>query len=131
MSGGGNWEFEVYQNNRSTSYVRDGVLYIKPGLTADFLGSDALVRNGATLDMWGSTPADLCTDNFEYGCMRTAGAGGNYINPITSARLRTAESFSFRYGRIEVRAKLPRGDWLWPAIWMLPRYNEVGVFALL
>jgi beta-glucanase (GH16 family) len=37
-----------------------------------------------------------------------------------SARLRTAGTMSFRYGRLEVRAKLPRGDWIWPAIWLLP-----------
>ena len=26
-------------------------------------------------------------------------------------QVRTAETFSFRYGRLEVKAKLPRGDW--------------------
>ena len=61
-----------------------------------------------------------------YGCDRTSGAGGNYLNPIKSARIRTAESFSFTYGKVEVKAKLPRGDWLWPAIWMLPRDNQYG-----
>ncbi len=25
-----------------------------------------------------------------------------------------------------MRAKLPKGDWLWPAIWLLPRYNYYG-----
>ena len=35
MGGGGNWEFEYYANNRSTSYVKDGMLHIKPLLTAD------------------------------------------------------------------------------------------------
>jgi beta-glucanase (GH16 family) len=30
------------------------------------------------------------------------------------------------YGRVEVRAKLPRGDWLWPAIWLLPQWNQYG-----
>ena len=52
--------------------------------------------------------------------------GGNYLNPIKSARIHTAESFSFTYGKVEVKAKLPRGDWLWPAIWMLPRDNQYG-----
>ena len=33
MSGGGNWEFEYYMNNRSNSYTRNSVLYIKPTLT--------------------------------------------------------------------------------------------------
>ncbi len=79
------------------------------------------------MDMWGSSPADLCTGNMFYGCMRTSGAGGNYLNPITSARLRTAEHFSFMYGRVEVRARMPRGDWLWPAIWLFRRDNEVSL----
>jgi len=43
-----------------------------------------------------------------------------------SAKVRTAESFSFKYGRVEIRAKLPRGDWLWPALWLLPRHNSYG-----
>ena len=28
MSGGGNWEFEMYTNNRTNSFVQDGKLYI-------------------------------------------------------------------------------------------------------
>ncbi|CAG0907631.1 unnamed protein product [Cyprideis torosa] len=43
-----------------------------------------------------------------------------------SARLSTVKSFSFKYGTLEVRAKMPRGDWIWPAIWMLPRHNAYG-----
>ncbi|RTE52789.1 glycoside hydrolase family 16 protein [Arenibacter aquaticus] len=35
----------------------------------------------------------------------------------TSARLNSL--FSFTYGRVEVRAKLPKGHGTWPAIWML------------
>lgn len=31
-----------------------------------------------------------------------------------SARIRTVNTFSFKYGRVEVRAKMPIGDWLWP-----------------
>jgi len=30
------------------------------------------------------------------------------------------------YGRVEVRAKVPKGDWIWPAIWLLPKYDEFG-----
>lgn len=33
LSGGGNWEFELYDNNRSTTFTKDGVLNIKPVLT--------------------------------------------------------------------------------------------------
>lgn len=37
----------------------------------------------------------------------------------TSARLLSKDKFSFKYGKIEVRAKLPAGGGTWPAIWML------------
>ena len=50
MAGGGNWEFQVYWNNRTNSYTRDSVLYIKPTLTSDRFGED-FVRMGE-LDVW-------------------------------------------------------------------------------
>lgn len=37
----------------------------------------------------------------------------------TSARLLTKGKFSFQYGTVEVRAKLPKGRGTWPAIWMM------------
>lgn len=37
----------------------------------------------------------------------------------TSARLVTKHKGDWKYGRIEVRAKLPKGRGIWPAIWML------------
>lgn len=45
----------------------------------------------------------------------------------TSARLLTKDKSEFRYGKIEVRAKLPRGKGTWPAIWMLGKnISEAG-----
>lgn len=37
----------------------------------------------------------------------------------TSARLVSQNKFSFKYGKVEVSAKLPAGIGTWPAIWML------------
>lgn len=37
----------------------------------------------------------------------------------TSTRMLTQDKFSFQYGKVEVRAKLPSGGGTWPAIWML------------
>ena len=38
----------------------------------------------------------------------------------TSARMRTINRGDWTYGRYEVRAKMPVGKGIWPAIWMLP-----------
>ncbi|MXV14797.1 family 16 glycosylhydrolase [Hufsiella ginkgonis] len=40
-------------------------------------------------------------------------------NQYTSARMQTAGKRQFTYGRIEARMKLPMGQGLWPAFWML------------
>lgn len=37
----------------------------------------------------------------------------------TSARILTQNKFSFKYGKVEVKAKLPAGVGTWPAVWML------------
>jgi beta-glucanase (GH16 family) len=51
---------------------------------------------------------------------------GTVINPVMSGRLNTRGKRTIKYGRVEVRAKLPQGDWLWPAIWMLPQGNSTN-----
>ncbi len=46
--------------------------------------------------------------------------------PYTSARLNTKDSQSWKYGRFEMRAKLPAGQGAWPAFWMLPTDEVYG-----
>lgn len=54
----------------------------------------------------------------------------------TSARMLTKGKFNFKYGRVDVRAKLPASAGTWPAIWMLgsnfstigwPRCGEIDI----
>ena len=61
--------------------------------------------------------------------------GSNY----TSARLITAGKREFAFGRVDVRAKLPEGQGIWPAIWMLgadiftegwPSCGEIDIMEL-
>ncbi|MEL6969602.1 MAG: glycoside hydrolase family 16 protein [Bacteroidota bacterium] len=51
-----------------------------------------------------------------------------YLNQhqYTSTRMVTKNKGDWRYGRIDVRARLPIGQGLWPAIWMLPTDNVYG-----
>ena len=42
----------------------------------------------------------------------------NYSN-YNSARIITKGKKEFKYGRIDIRAKLPKGQGIWPALWML------------
>ncbi|MDG3583012.1 glycoside hydrolase family 16 protein [Galbibacter pacificus] len=45
----------------------------------------------------------------------------------TSTRITTKDKFEFTYGSIETRAKLPIGQGIWPAFWMLgANIDEVG-----
>ena len=48
-------------------------------------------------------------------------------NAYASARLKSLGLKEFQYGRIDVRAMLPKGQGVWPAIWMLgANYPDVG-----
>jgi beta-glucanase (GH16 family) len=47
----------------------------------------------------------------------------------TSARIRTLNKGDWKYGRFEIRAKLPKGKGVWPAIWMLPSKSKYGSWA--
>ena len=55
------------------------------------------------------------TDGRALAVIAVRTAAGGY----TSARLKTQGLFTTAYGRIEARLKLPIGDGLWPAFWML------------
>ena len=48
---------------------------------------------------------------------------------FTSARLRTLGKGDWTYGRFEVKAKLPTGQGLWPAIWLLFSDDTYGGWA--
>lgn len=76
---------------------------------------------------WGNNEAQYYTS----GLLKNSEVkdGYLYINAIkenfegkkyTSARLITKSKGDWLYGKVEVRAKLPEGRGMWPAIWMLP-----------
>lgn len=44
---------------------------------------------------------------------------GGYTFPFTSGRVDTRGSFTFTYGKLEARIKVPAGEGVWPAFWLL------------
>ena len=53
--------------------------------------------------------------------------GDNGFGGYTSTRLSSQNKKEFKYGRIEFRAKMPRGKGTWPALWMLgSNLDKVG-----
>ncbi|KAF8468735.1 glycoside hydrolase family 16 protein [Russula ochroleuca] len=124
LGGFGNGEFEMTTASSNNSFIRDGELYILPTLTSDVIGRDGIF-DGHTFNLTGCTNTNLTA----CGAVSNARSGA-VINPAMSARISTKGKRSIRYGKVEVRAKLPRGDWLWPAIWMLPENNTYGPWPL-
>jgi len=48
---------------------------------------------------------------------------------FTSARIRSQNRREFTYGRFEARIKVPSGQGIWPAFWMLPTNSPYGGWA--
>lgn len=63
-------------------------------------------------------------DGFLYITAKKENFGGR---DYTSARIVTQDQQEFQYGRIDIRAILPQGQGIWPALWMLgSNFDEVG-----
>lgn len=49
--------------------------------------------------------------------------------PYTSSRIRSMYRGEWKYGKFEIRAKMPGGEGIWPAAWMLPTHSPYGGWA--
>lgn len=95
--GGGNNEAQCYTASPDNSYVAGGFLHI----VAKYEGAGQSCGPALNQEDPGYPGATICKD-------------------YSSARLRTRDKGDWTYGRMEIRAKMPEGVGIWPAIWMLP-----------
>ncbi|XP_061728215.1 beta-1,3-glucan-binding protein 1-like [Cydia pomonella] len=111
--------FNVYLSDRNLR-VQDGRLIIKPILLESKYGDD-FVRQ--SLDL-----STRCTGLLGTSLCEQMASGPQILPPIITAKITTKNKFSFKYGRVEVSAKMPLGDWLYPEIQLEPRDSEYGIW---
>lgn len=105
-------------NTDENVFVQDGILTIKPTLQDPLLiETDNVLdlrHHGCTGTGWRNCVAGTNTTN------------GTIVNPVKSGRINTRLGASIKYGRVEVVAKIPEGDWLWPSLYLLPKDEVYG-----
>lgn len=119
VGGFGNGEFEQTTLTDENVFVQNGKLIIKPTL------QDAtLIESNNVINL---TADGTCSSDILTNCVTiTNTTAQTIIQPVKSGRINTKKGATIKYGRVQVTAKLPAGDWLWPAIWMLPVNNTYG-----
>ena len=69
------------------------------------------------LQYYTSRPENIIVQN---GVLKIMALKESYLgSSYTSARILSKGKFSFKYGRVDIKAKLPAGAGTWPALWML------------
>ncbi|CAG8950249.1 hypothetical protein HYFRA_00008487 [Hymenoscyphus fraxineus] len=123
VGGFGNGQFEQTTLTDENVFIKDGKLVIKPTL------QDATLLE--TNNVINLTADGTCSSPSLKNCVSvTNTTEGTIIQPVKSGRINTKAGATIKYGRVEVTAKLPDGDWLWPAIWMLPVTETYGPWPL-
>jgi beta-glucanase (GH16 family) len=108
--------FDWTTDDPLNSYISKDGLHIVPTLTLNVTDiTPAQLQNNFTVNL---TADGSCTSPAKLQCVINSNStNGTIINPVRSARLTTYGKVSIKYGRVEVVAKFPKGDWLWPSIW--------------
>ncbi|KAF1991361.1 glycoside hydrolase family 16 protein [Aulographum hederae CBS 113979] len=122
VGGFGNGEFEQTTTTGENAFVENGELVIKPTLqdAAD------VEKDGFVINLI-KDKGSLCSSTHWTDCVAVNNVtNGSSIPPVKSGRINTKKGATIKFGRVEVTAQLPEGDWLWPAIWMLPVKDTYG-----
>lgn len=128
IDGFGTGTFDWTTDDTKNAFVDGEGLHIVPTLTTETTSiTEAQILDGYALNLTQSGGDGTCTGSSISSCsIRSNATTGAIINPVRSARLNTKGKKSIKYGRVEVVAKLPKGDWIWPAIWMMPENSVYG-----
>ena len=103
LGGFGNGEFQMTTDSPSNLFLSNDQLYIMPTLTSDTIPF-ASILDGGNFTLQGCTTTNQTACSVESNQIL-----GTVINPVQSARINTQGKKNIRFGKVEVRAKLPRG----------------------
>lgn len=107
--------------SRSTTLVWSDEFDVAGSPSSSKWGYDLGTGSGG----WGNNELEYYTDrainaSVANGVLKITAIKENFNgSAYTSARLLSKGKYSFKYGKMEVRAKLPIGSGTWPAAWML------------
>ncbi|KAL8713824.1 MAG: hypothetical protein Q9225_006688 [Loekoesia sp. 1 TL-2023] len=120
VGGFGNGQFEQTTTTDENVFIQDGKLHIKPTLQ-----DENMINTNTIIDL--TKPPLTCSSDVWENCHAVTNlTNGTIVPPVKSGRINTKKGATIKYGRVEVTATLPQGDWLWPAIWMLPVDAKYG-----
>lgn len=127
--GFGTGAFDWTTDDPTNAYTDAEGLHIVPTLTTETTDiTPEQIYDGYELNL---TTAKTCTTTDHKMCsVLSDKKTGDIVNPVRSARMTTKGKKSIRYGKVEVVAKMPKGDWLWPAIWMMPEEEVYGSWPM-
>ncbi|KAI5637471.1 carbohydrate binding domain (family 32) domain-containing protein [Phthorimaea operculella] len=124
------WQIEQYVPNehpehpfvsyqRAAVSISNGNLRITPTLQQNMPGynNDSIISGNLNL-------FSGCTGSSNE-CSVTA-FGASILPPVVSGRI-TSKGLAFTYGTVHIRAKLPKGDWLYPEILLEPFRKKYGI----
>jgi hypothetical protein len=127
--GFGTGAFDWTTDDPKNSYTDAEGLHIVPTLTTETTNiTPEQIYDGYRLNL---TTDKTCTSpDYTMCSIYSNKTTGDIINPVRSARMTTKGKRSIQYGKVEVVAKMPKGDWLWPAIWMMPEDDVYGSWPM-
>lgn len=112
------YEFNTYLDKTPALSLDSGIATLKPVKFNQVYGPQAVTKG---LDL--STD---CTGEFRSLECKRAAHNVYIVPPFITPQFSTKDSFKFRYGKVEIKAKLPSEKWVFPQVFLNPVDHKYG-----
>ncbi|XP_073823128.1 gram-negative bacteria binding protein 3 [Musca autumnalis] len=115
-----NHEFCLYLNDaEDVLKLSNGIVHIKPKSSEQHYGHAIYQSNPLIL-------GTSCTGQLDSDECSLTPSSYKIIPPYVSAQFSSKKKFSFKYGMVEVKAKMPHAMWVFPQLWLEPNDPKYG-----